>query len=107
MTKRHTPPSRNSNERVVIENPSGPHHSARCSGIVHALKTSARGASKVRVPLMTLGSLLRSIVNLAGTGALLKLRDGLAHHYSPFLARGFFLPFLDSLEASFVCSRLR
>src|SRR5689334_1741607 len=48
MTKRHTPPGRKSNAWVVVENPIGPHQCARCSGLVHAAHTSARGAAKTR-----------------------------------------------------------
>jgi hypothetical protein len=34
---------------MVFVKPSGPHHCAACSGLVHASKTSPRGASKSRV----------------------------------------------------------
>src|SRR3954454_21740283 len=48
MTKSHTPPTRNSNARVVVVNPSGPHHRDRCRTSVNASNTSSRGASMPR-----------------------------------------------------------
>ena len=37
-----------SNGRVVVERPFGPHHSAKCLGSLQASKTSSRGASNTR-----------------------------------------------------------
>src|SRR4051812_40905437 len=48
MMKDQIPPSRKSNECVVMVKPRGPYQWPRCSALVQALKTSSRGASKVR-----------------------------------------------------------
>ena len=40
----------------VFVNPFGPHHCARCSGSVHALNTSSRGASMTRVVTISLSA---------------------------------------------------
>src|SRR5579872_844829 len=45
----HPPPTRKSISHWRTVKPCGPHHCDRCSGCVHTLKTSARGASKTRV----------------------------------------------------------
>src|SRR6185312_8251157 len=74
MTKRHTPPARNSKLDVVVVKPFGPHHCARCSGLVNAENTSARDASKMRMPLMTFGSLSRSRLFLSAIFPLLARR---------------------------------
>src|SRR4026209_2962112 len=42
--KTHSPPTRNSNARVVVVNPSGPHHCDRWRTSVNASNTSSRGA---------------------------------------------------------------
>src|ERR1700744_5443743 len=60
MTKRQTPPGRNSKRDVVVVKPFGPHHCARCLASVHTENTSARGASNSRMPTMARGSLSRS-----------------------------------------------
>src|ERR1700684_1237197 len=60
MTKRQTPPGRNSKRDVVVVKPFGPHHCARCFASVHAAKTSSRGASNSRMPMIERGSLCRS-----------------------------------------------
>src|SRR5581483_2786671 len=49
MMKRHTPPGLNENSCVVIVNPRGPHHRARCFASVHSSKTLSGGASNTRV----------------------------------------------------------
>ena len=49
MTIRQAPPTRASNSQIGFVKPLGPHHRAMCLGSVHALKTSPRGASKIRV----------------------------------------------------------
>ena len=49
MVKRHIPPGRTSMDRVVLVKPFGPSQCTRCSGSVHARKTSSRGASNTRV----------------------------------------------------------
>src|SRR5580658_2376022 len=54
------PPWRKSKLMVVVENPTGPHHCARCLGSVHAEKTNWRGASNSRVPMIDRASLSRS-----------------------------------------------
>src|ERR1043166_2459059 len=41
ITKSHTPPTRNSNARVVGGNPSGPHHRDRCRTSVNAWNTTS------------------------------------------------------------------
>src|SRR5262245_20626583 len=46
--KIHSPPTRNSNARVVVVNPVGPHHCDRCRTSVNASNTSSRGASMTR-----------------------------------------------------------
>src|SRR5438874_330924 len=73
MTKRHTPPGRKSYALVVVEKPSGPHHCARCSGSIHAVHTSSRGASSTRVAMIDRGSCSRSRLFLALTLLLLGL----------------------------------
>src|ERR1700686_1402928 len=60
MTKRQTPPGRNSKRDVVVVKPFGPHHCARCFGSVHAANTSSRGAANSRMPMIERGSLCRS-----------------------------------------------
>src|SRR5580692_1453035 len=62
MTKRHTPPGRKSKLCVVVVKPFGPHHCARCLGSVNVAKTRSRGASNSRVPIITRGSVLRSML---------------------------------------------
>src|SRR5260221_11199806 len=49
MTIRRAPPGRTSISQTRFVKPLGPHHCATCTGSVHALNTSARGASKMRV----------------------------------------------------------
>src|SRR5215831_9722853 len=73
MTKRHTPPGRNSNAWVVVENPKGPHQRARCSGVVHAVQTSSRGALMTRVVRSDRGSRAGSRLFLWPTPYLLGL----------------------------------
>src|SRR5580704_18330758 len=60
MTKRQTPPGRKSKLDVVVVKPLGPHHCARCLGSVHAEKTSSRGASNSRTPMIERASVSRS-----------------------------------------------
>src|SRR6185369_12382097 len=48
ITKSQAPPTRNSQDRVVVENPSGPHHRDRCRTCVNASNTSSRGARMSR-----------------------------------------------------------
>src|SRR5438132_410860 len=48
MTKSHSPPTRNSNDFVVVVNPSGPHHRDRCRTSVNASNTTSRGALMTR-----------------------------------------------------------
>src|SRR5271167_3018956 len=43
------PPGRTSIRLEIVVKPRGPHQRTRCSGTVHILKTSRRGASKIRV----------------------------------------------------------
>src|SRR4029079_4374670 len=44
MTKSQTPRARNSKDRVVVVNPSGPHHRDKCRTWVNASNTTSRGA---------------------------------------------------------------
>src|SRR6202451_1824793 len=60
MTKRQTPPWRNSKRDVVVVKPFGPHHCARCFASVHAANTSSRGAPNSRMPASERGSGSRS-----------------------------------------------
>src|SRR3954471_23140921 len=60
MTKRQTPPGLKSKALVVVRNPFGPHHSARCLGSVQTDHTSSRGASIRGDPSITFGSDSRS-----------------------------------------------
>src|SRR5580704_16753179 len=60
MTKRQTPPGRNSKRDVVVVKPFGPHHCARCFASVHTENTRSRGASNSRMPMIERGSLCRS-----------------------------------------------
>src|SRR5215218_725901 len=46
--KSHSPPARNSKDRVVVVNPSGPHHRDRCRTCVNASNTNSRGAPMAR-----------------------------------------------------------
>src|SRR6476660_1895218 len=62
ITKRHTPPGRNSKLCVVVVKPSGPHHCARCLGSVKAENTSWRGALSSRLPMIEHGSESRSML---------------------------------------------
>src|SRR5215468_8198381 len=48
MTKSQAPPTRNSKDRVVVENPSGPHHRDRCRTCVNASNTNSGGALMTR-----------------------------------------------------------
>src|SRR5580704_3290317 len=75
MTKRQTPPGRNSKRDVVVVKPFGPHHCARCFGSVQAEKTSSRGASNSRVPMIERGSRSRSRLLVTGMFSVLPLRS--------------------------------
>src|ERR1035438_4817099 len=77
MTKRQTPPLRNSNRLVVVVKPSGPHHCAKCFGSVKAANTSSRDASNTPVPTMERGSRSRSMLFVAVTLAFLAASFGL------------------------------
>src|SRR5499425_254479 len=46
--KSHSPPTRNSKDRVVVVKPSGPHHRDRCRTRVNASNTRSRGAPITR-----------------------------------------------------------
>src|SRR5579862_5327093 len=74
MTNRQTPPGRMSKLDVVVRKPIGPHHCARCLGSVHTEKTSSRGASNSRKPIIERGSVSRSMLFLATTFSALGLR---------------------------------
>src|ERR1700722_8821968 len=71
MTKRQTPPGRKSKLDVVVVKPLGPHHCARCFGSVHAEKTSSRGASNSRTPMIERASVSRSTLFFAAMLVLL------------------------------------
>src|SRR6266571_4682361 len=77
MTKRQTPPGRMSNALVVVVKPFGPHHCARCLGSVQAEKTSSRGASNSRVPMIERGSRSRSRLLVAGMFSIFPLRSSI------------------------------
>src|SRR5437588_7048328 len=47
------PPGRGSTSAFGLVQPCGPHHVARCFAAVHMLNTSARGASNVRVMVIS------------------------------------------------------
>src|SRR5690348_16582155 len=68
MTKSHSPPARNSKDRVVVVNPSGPHHRDRCRTSVNASNTSSRGA-----PMSRESTISRSAVVWAASPPLLVL----------------------------------
>src|SRR6185437_11078357 len=70
MTKRHTPPGRKSKVRVVVVNPFGPHHCARCFGSLHTENTRARGALSTRLPMIERGSFSRSMLLFTATRLL-------------------------------------
>src|SRR5215472_12698792 len=74
MTKRQTPPVRNSNAWVVVVKPFGPHHCPRCTGLENAENTSARGASKVRTKIIERASIASRISLFAATPLLLALQ---------------------------------
>src|ERR1700732_1551200 len=65
MTNRQMPPGRMSKRDVVVVKPFGPHHCARCSGLVHTEKTNSRGASNSRMPMIERGSVSKSRLFLA------------------------------------------
>src|ERR1700692_2550954 len=77
MTKRQMPPGRMSKLCVVVGKPFGPHHCARCLGSVHTEKTSARGASNSRMPMIDRGSDSRSSLFFAAIGRVLLLGSGI------------------------------
>src|SRR5215203_439425 len=66
ITKSHSPPTRNSKDRVVVVKPSGPHHRDRCRTRVNASNTSSRGAPITREITISL-----SAVACAGSPPLL------------------------------------
>src|SRR5258708_26944925 len=74
MTKRQTPPGLMSKALVVVVNPFGPHHCARCLGSVHASHTRWRGALNRRVPINARGSSSRSRLFFTPTLLLLRLQ---------------------------------
>src|SRR5215469_17745441 len=74
MTKRQTPPTRNSNACVVVVKPFGPHHCPRCTGSEKAPNTSARGASMVRTKTIERASISPLVSFLAATPLLLALQ---------------------------------
>src|SRR5579872_5954496 len=74
MTKRQTPPGRNSNACVVVVKPFGPHHCPRCTGLENAENTSARGASKVRTRMIERASIASRVSLFAATPLLLALQ---------------------------------
>src|SRR4051812_13022439 len=98
MTNRQTPPGLTSILNVVVVNPLGPHQLARCLGSVHSLKTRSRGASKMRVAVMsrspTIGdaSLMRMILPFA---------VGLVGFLLLLLALKLFEVFVESIETLF------
>src|SRR6516162_4792591 len=49
IERNQEPPGRTSIWAEIVVKPRGPHQRARCPGSVHILKTSRRGASKIRV----------------------------------------------------------
>src|ERR1700722_7031217 len=74
MTKRQTPPGRNSKRDVVVVKPFGPHHCARCLASVQTENTSSRGASNSRMPMIERGSLCRSRLFAAAMFLALRFR---------------------------------
>src|SRR5215204_1422773 len=48
IPNRYSPPTRRSRSISGVVNPRGPHHRARSSGSIHALKTTSRGAGSSR-----------------------------------------------------------
>src|SRR3954452_14429985 len=60
MTKSHTPPTRNSKDRVVVVNPSGPHQRDRCRTCVNASNTSSRGEPMAREITISRSAVARS-----------------------------------------------
>src|SRR3990170_3795746 len=102
MTKRQTPPGRNSKACVVVVKPSGPHHCARCFGSLKAANTRSRGASNTRVPIIERGSRSKSMLFLALTFLLLGLQyfEIIVEAVEPFLPKPaiFGEPVVDALE---------
>src|SRR5215831_171840 len=95
MTKRQTPPGRKSKLEVVAVKPNGPHHCARCFGSVQAEKTSARGASNSRVPMIDRGSCSRSTRLVAAIFSVLRVCVVMATLLSTLLVRIFRLQLLQ------------
>src|SRR5688572_10657444 len=69
MMKFHSPPFLNSKSCVVILNPFGPHHLARCAGSVHTSHTRSRGALTVRVMITSLSCVEGAL------GMIMKVKD--------------------------------
>src|SRR6202165_2789117 len=61
MMKSQTPPGRNSNARVVVVNPFGPHHRLRCLTSVNASNTRRRGPSMIRETTISRSEILRAL----------------------------------------------
>src|SRR5687768_10649512 len=57
MTKRQAPPARGSNVLNVCVKPLGPHQWGRCCGLQKASNTISRGASKIRLLMISSGAL--------------------------------------------------
>src|SRR5215472_12892438 len=89
MTKRQTPPGRKSKLEVVVVKPNGPHHCARCFGSIQAEKTSARGESKSRVPMIDRGSSSRSTRLVAAIFSILRVCLVIATLLNTLLVAGF------------------
>src|ERR1700677_169891 len=56
MCTRMAPPARASSSQTGLVKPCGPHHCARWRGSVQSLKTSSRGASRMRVSVSSRGT---------------------------------------------------
>src|SRR6516164_1727841 len=92
MTKRQTPPGRKSKLNVVVVKPNGPHHCARCFGSVQAEKTSARGASNSRVPMIDRGSRSRSTLLVAAIFSVVRVWLVIATLLNTLLVTVFVMP---------------
>src|SRR5579872_3546316 len=96
MDMDQAPPARGSALQEIMVQPCGPHHFIKCSGLVNALNTSSRGASKMRMTTSSrsLDSTPGSNFAVCGAPLLLLVAAILLLLHS----RGWFVPRLKLLQ---------
>src|SRR6185437_9050577 len=92
------PPTRASASQTGFVNPFGPNHFARCLGSVHALNTSSRGASKIRVMVISLSLDDATLLMKFLQRAVQADRDTQRSQRDYFLRAYFFSFFFNSLK---------